>query len=72
MAKGKSSSSCLLFKIFKFFFSKRSYGEDSPEAETWQKPRTHYNEDDGAEPEIDEKASAFINNFHATRVIDRS
>lgn len=72
MAKRKASSSCSLFKIFKFLLSKRSHDEEMSETETWQKPlpRTHYNDDDGAEQEIDVKASAFINKFHETRVMD--
>lgn len=70
MGKGKSSSSFSLFKIFKFFTARRSYDEEMTEKEVRSNRRRHYNDDDGAELEIDNKASDFIHKFHASRVMD--
>lgn len=71
MVKGKSSSLSSLFKIFKVFIPKKSsYDGEMSEAEHRSKRRRHYNDDDGAELEIDNKASAFIHRFHASRVMD--
>ncbi|KAJ8623570.1 hypothetical protein MRB53_032099 [Persea americana] len=67
---GKGNSSFSLFKIFKFFTPRKSYDEGMTEAELQSKGRRHCNDDDGAELEIDKKASAFIHKFHAARVMD--
>lgn len=69
MVKGKSPLSSL-FKLFKVFVPKKSHEDEIGEAEYRSKRRRHYNDDDGAELEIDNKSSAFINRFHASRVTD--
>ncbi|XVF41696.1 hypothetical protein PTKIN_Ptkin01aG0300600 [Pterospermum kingtungense] len=75
MAGSKQKKS---FSFFSFFKAKKGqrdqvYSSYSPAEEPWSGRKVYPSDEDStrrvvAEPGIDKKASAFIANFHATRV----
>ncbi|KAL4341253.1 hypothetical protein GQ457_08G009160 [Hibiscus cannabinus] len=62
------------FSLFGFFKAKKGrIGKDQLEEDAWGTRKVYPSEEDNtlrvvAEPGIDKRASAFIANFHATRV----
>ncbi|KAK8651584.1 hypothetical protein V6N13_141182 [Hibiscus sabdariffa] len=61
------------FSLFGFFKAKKGRNGKDQEEDVWSTRKVYPSEEDStlrvvAEPGIDKRASAFIANFHATRV----